>query len=78
MGCFMQTDQTKDPAGETQTFDPRPRPATCVVAVSVKPVGRLESNLIFLSRVNFWPSMEERGHSLLEHRVRAGHNFSVH
>jgi hypothetical protein len=74
----MQTDQTKDPAGETQTFEPRPRPATCVVAVNVKPVGMLESNLVFLRMVNFWPAEKERENSLLEHRVRAGHNFSIH
>lgn len=48
MGCFMQTDQIKHPKGETQTLEPRPRPATCVVAVKVKPAGSLESSFEFL------------------------------
>ena len=37
-----------EPGGETQTFEPRPRPATWVVAVAVKPLGRLLSRVGFL------------------------------
>lgn len=44
----IQTENTRDPAGETQTLEPRPRPATWVVAVSVKPSGRLVKSFIFL------------------------------
>lgn len=39
-----------DPAGETQMFVPRPRPATWTVAVAVKPVGRRLSIAVFLSK----------------------------
>lgn len=39
MACFMHIDHNNDPAGETQTLDPRPRPAICVVAVNVNPFG---------------------------------------
>lgn len=35
----MHIDHSSDPAGETQTFDPRPRPAICVVAVNTSPFG---------------------------------------
>lgn len=48
IACFMQTENTRDPAGDTQTLEPRPRPATWVVAVNVKPVGRFESSFVFL------------------------------
>lgn len=48
IGCFMHTDKINDPAGDTQTFEPLPRPATCVVAVQVKPFGSLDSNFVFL------------------------------
>jgi hypothetical protein len=44
----MHTDKINDPAGDTQTFEPLPRPATCVVAVQVKPFGSLDSNFVFL------------------------------
>jgi len=48
------------------------------VAMSVKPVGRLESNLMFLSRSISGRAGEKEGTHFFEHRVRAGHNFSVH
>ena len=51
-GCFMHTEKTREPAGETQTLDPRPRPATWVVAVNVKPGGSLDRSLVFLGIVN--------------------------
>ncbi len=44
----MQVESIRDPAGETQTLEPRPRPATCTVAEAVKPVGRWWSNRVFL------------------------------
>jgi hypothetical protein len=52
IACFKHTENTKDPAGETQTLEPRPRPATWVVAVAVKPAGRFESNFAFLLLVS--------------------------
>ena len=52
IACFMQTEKTRDPAGETQTLEPRPRPASCVVAVNVKPVGRFESSFGFLHLIS--------------------------
>jgi len=48
MEWFMQTEKIRQPAGETQTLDPRPRPATWVVAVSVNPVGSLDRSFGFL------------------------------
>lgn len=44
----MTTENMRDPGGAIQTFEPRPRPATWVVAVRVKPVGSLETSLGFL------------------------------
>jgi hypothetical protein len=46
--CLMQVEKIREPAGDIQTLDPRPRPATCTVAIAVKPLGRSESNLVFL------------------------------
>lgn len=37
----MMTEKRREPGGATQTLVPRPRPATCVEAVKVKPVGSL-------------------------------------
>lgn len=48
MGCLIVVENRSEPGGDTHTFEPRPRPATCVVAVHVKPGGILESNLMFL------------------------------
>ena len=36
----MQVENTSAPIGDTQTLDPRPRPATWSVATAVKPLGR--------------------------------------
>lgn len=36
-GWRMTVEKMSDPAGDTHTFDPRPRPATWIVAVAVKP-----------------------------------------
>lgn len=33
-------EKSKEPGGATQTFVPRPRPASCVDAVKVNPVGK--------------------------------------
>lgn len=51
MGCFIVMEKIKDPAGETQTLEPRPRPATWVVAVTVKPSGTLERSFGFLGPI---------------------------
>jgi hypothetical protein len=51
MECLMQVEKIKEPAGDIQTLDPRPRPATCTVAVAVKPLGRCERSLVFLKRL---------------------------
>ena len=48
MACFMHTERFNDPAGDTHTLEPRPRAASWVVAVNVKPVGRFESSFAFL------------------------------
>lgn len=37
VGWRITVENIKDPAGETQTFVPRPRPAICTVAVAVNP-----------------------------------------
>lgn len=37
----MMTEKRREPGGATQTLVPRPRPAICVEAVKVKPVGSL-------------------------------------
>lgn len=37
----MMTENRREPGGATQTLVPRPRPAICVEAVKVKPVGSL-------------------------------------
>ena len=47
-----------DPAGETQKFVPRPRPATCTVAVAVKPVGRRLRTAVFLKKSGMYESFE--------------------
>lgn len=48
IGCVRQRERISEPAGETQMFDPRPRPASWVVAVNVKPAGRRVRRLVFL------------------------------
>jgi hypothetical protein len=40
IGCRTIVLNIREPAGETQTLEPRPRPATWDVAVKVKPWGR--------------------------------------
>lgn len=47
-GWRMQVENISCPAGETHTFDPRPRPATWTVAVAVNPLGNLRSSWVFL------------------------------
>jgi hypothetical protein len=48
----MHIDHSNDPAGETQTFDPRPRPATWVVAVNVNPLGKWVRSFEFLELIS--------------------------
>jgi hypothetical protein len=38
----------REPGGASHTFEPRPRPATCVVAVAVNPWGTALRSLGFL------------------------------
>jgi hypothetical protein len=40
----------REPGGETQILEPRPRPASWVVAVKVVPVGRRRRRRVFFSR----------------------------
>ncbi len=47
-GWLMTVDMMSWPGGATHTLDPRPRPASCVRAVKVKPVGSLERSFGFL------------------------------
>src|SRR6478609_11989746 len=47
-GWSMTVEKSREPGGASQTLLPLPRPATCVVAVNVKPVGTLERILGFL------------------------------
>jgi hypothetical protein len=51
IACFMHIDHNNDPAGETQTLDPRPRPAIWVVAVNVNPFGTRVRSFEFLGSV---------------------------
>src|SRR4051812_48603322 len=47
-GGVMTVDIMSAPCGDTQTLEPRPRPATWVVAVKVKPVGSVARSFGFL------------------------------
>jgi hypothetical protein len=47
-GWFMMVENMSPPGGATQTLVPRPRPATCVEAENVKPVGSFDISLGFL------------------------------
>lgn len=51
-GWLMTVDMMRQPSGASQTLEPRPRPATWVVAAMVKPVGSLERSLGFLEIVS--------------------------
>ena len=50
-GWRTMVEKIRQPAGDTQTLSPRPRPATWIVAVAVKPVGRRRSIWVFLIKV---------------------------
>lgn len=39
-GWRSTVEKMRDPDGDTQTFEPRPLPATWVVAVAVNPFGK--------------------------------------
>ena len=74
----MHVENMSDPAGDTHTFEPRPRPATCTVAEAVKPVGSLCKSWTFLTRrlavrsyYCLWVDL------LLKHRVRARDDFPI-
>lgn len=66
------------PAGDTQTFDPRPRPATWVVALAVKPLGSLRSSLGFLTRQSCLASVIGQVYLLFQDRVRASDDLAIH
>lgn len=44
----MIVENMRPPGGATQTLVPRPRPATCVDAENVNPVGSFDISLGFL------------------------------
>lgn len=50
-GCFTTVEKISEPAGEIQTLDPRPRPATWTVAVAVNPCGSSRRSFVFLELV---------------------------
>lgn len=52
IGWRTTVENINEPAGETHTLEPLPRPATWIVAVAVKPVGRRRSSWVFLNLVN--------------------------
>lgn len=56
------------PGGASQTFVPLPRPATCVDAEKVKPVGSLEMSFGFLGVCQQGPRFE--GEKLATHFSR--------
>ncbi len=47
------TEKRREPGGATQTLVPRPRPASCVEAVNVKPDGNLAISLGFLTTPDY-------------------------
>lgn len=49
------------PGGETQTLEPRPRPAIWVVADAAKPLGKCLSSLGFLAVVSKHEQEGSRG-----------------
>ena len=51
-GWRITVENINEPAGETQTFEPRPLPATWVVVVAVNPVGRCRRSLVFLASLS--------------------------
>ena len=73
----MHTEKINDPAGETQTFEPRPLPATWVVAAKVRPTGRLESNFGFLFVSALYLILISARELLLEHGVCARYNLPI-
>ncbi len=75
IGCFMVVDQIRQPGGETQTFEPRPRPATWVVAVMVKPGGKVERSFGFLRWVSI--VFGSIAYPLFKQCVCARYNLSV-
>lgn len=74
----MHVEKSRQPTGETQTLEPRPRPAVCSDASAVKPVGRASSSLWFLSAGGKLP-LEYGGVavSLCQNRVGALHHLAI-
>lgn len=81
----MMTENRRDPGGATQTLVPRPRPATCVEAVKVKPVGNLVLIFGFLSFsisafvvvYIFMGKAKGQRDALLQECVGARHHISI-
>jgi len=73
--CRRSTEKIMHPFGEIQTFEPRPRPATCVVAANVRPFGRRDRSVGFLGLLV--GGEEGLGDRLVEHGVCAGYCLAV-
>lgn len=52
IGWRTTVENMREPAGETQTLEPRPLPATWTVAVAVNPVGSRWRSWVFLYTSN--------------------------
>ena len=76
---MIMVENRRAPGGASQTFVPLPRPATCVDAEKVKPVGSLEMSFGFLRSVSARVTIRGRkiGNSLLKERVCARHDIAV-
>src|SRR6266566_3168635 len=78
--CRMQVEKSRQPTGETHTFEPRPRPAVWREASAVKPVGRRCWSLRLLRCVSArWGEggAYESESSPRQEGVGRLHNFSV-
>ncbi len=72
IGWRTRVENMSDPAGETHTLEPRPRPATWMVAVAVKPAGRRRRISVFLfCSVLIYVCSNMRVSVLLEYSVGA-------
>lgn len=78
-GWRTTVEKIRAPAGETQTFDPRPLPATWVVAVAVNPFGKLRRSRGFLVEVSQrLESKDHESNSLLQNSIGTGNDLRVH
>lgn len=77
-GWLITVEKMSIPGGAIQTLEPRPRPATWVVAETVKPLGSFGMSLGFLLHVNLVSLLFGRGNILLKHCICTCDNFAVH